>query len=141
MYKQNWMKRRYFMSNLADRENSRARSARLGFRATHEQQALIRRAAEITHKSVTEFVLDSACEAAANALLDQRLFLVDDEAWQKFQDALDEPAKVKPKLQKLIKEKARTFYQKFDFEQSPLDPLHLMLLLKDAKKTVEDIKS
>ena len=100
------MKRRYFMSNLADRENSTARSARLGFRATHEQQVLIRRAAEITHKSVTEFVLDSACQAAANALLDQRLFLVDDEAWQKFQEALDEPAKVKPKLQKLIKEKA-----------------------------------
>jgi uncharacterized protein (DUF1778 family) len=63
-------------------------------------------AAEITHKSITEFVLDSACQAAANALLDQRLFLVDDEAWQKFQDALDEPAKVKPKLRKLIEEKA-----------------------------------
>jgi uncharacterized protein (DUF1778 family) len=106
MYKQNWMKRRCFMNNLADKENSTARSSRLGFRATPRQQVLIRRAAEITHKSVTEFVLDSACEAAANALLDQRLFLVDDEAWQKFQDALDEPAKVKPKLQKLIKEKA-----------------------------------
>ena len=38
-------------------------------------------------------------------------------------------------------EKACTFYQKFDFEPSPIDPLHLMLLLKDAKKTVEDIKS
>jgi hypothetical protein len=84
--------------------------------------------------------LDSACEAATNALLDQRLFLVDDEAWQKFQDALDEPEKVKPKLQKLIEEKSRTFYQQFDFEPSPIDPLQLMLLLKDAKKTVEDIK-
>lgn len=94
------------MSNLADKENSTARSSRLGFRVTPQQHVLIRRAAEITHKSVTEFVLDSACEAAANALLDQRLFLVDDEAWQKFQDALDEPAKVKPKLRKLIKEKA-----------------------------------
>jgi GNAT superfamily N-acetyltransferase len=37
--------------------------------------------------------------------------------------------------------KARTFYQKFDFEPSPIDPLHLMLLLKDANKTVEGIKS
>jgi GNAT superfamily N-acetyltransferase len=37
-------------------------------------------------------------------------------------------------------EKARTFYQQFDFEPSPIDPLKLMLLLKDAKKTVEDIK-
>ncbi len=36
-------------------------------------------------------------------------------------------------------EKARTFYQQFDFEPSPIDPLKLMLLLKDAKKSVEDI--
>lgn len=94
------------MSNLTNKENSTSRTARLGFRATPQQQILIRRAAEITHKSVTEFVLDSTCAAAEKALLDQRLFLVDDEAWQKFQDALDESAKVKPKLQKLIREKA-----------------------------------
>lgn len=37
-------------------------------------------------------------------------------------------------------DKARTFYQQFDFEPSPIDPLKLMLLLKDAKKTVEEIK-
>ena len=37
-------------------------------------------------------------------------------------------------------EKARTFYKQFDFVPSPIDPLQLMLLLKDAKKTVEDIK-
>jgi hypothetical protein len=37
-------------------------------------------------------------------------------------------------------EKARTFYQKFDFEPSPIDPLQLMLLLKDARRSVEDIK-
>jgi GNAT superfamily N-acetyltransferase len=37
-------------------------------------------------------------------------------------------------------EKARTFYQKFDFDPSPIDPLQLMLLLKDARRTVEDIK-
>jgi uncharacterized protein (DUF1778 family) len=94
------------MSNLSEIEDSATRSARLGFRATHQQQVLIRQAAKITHKSVTEFVLDSACEAAENALLDQRLFLVDDETRQKFQDALDKPAKVKPKLKRLIQGKA-----------------------------------
>jgi predicted N-acetyltransferase YhbS len=34
-------------------------------------------------------------------------------------------------------EKARTFYERFDFEPSPTDPLHLMLLIKDARRTVE----
>ncbi|WP_226944576.1 DUF1778 domain-containing protein [Pseudomonas sp. FME51] len=34
------------------------RSARLGLRATPEQEALLRRAAEVTHKSLTDFILD-----------------------------------------------------------------------------------
>ena len=33
-------------------------------------------------------------------------------------------------------DKARKFYERFDFESSPIDPLKLMLLLKDARKTV-----
>jgi hypothetical protein len=32
-------------------------------------------------------------------------------------------------------EKARRFYERFDFEPSPVDPLKLMLLIKDAEKT------
>ncbi len=73
--------------------------------ATLHQDALIRRAAEATRKSVTEFVLDSACRAAENALLDQRLFLLNDLDWQKFQETLDRPARVRPRLQKLMKDK------------------------------------
>lgn len=33
-------------------------------------------------------------------------------------------------------EKARIFYERFDFESSPIDPMKLMLLLKDAQKTI-----
>ena len=33
-------------------------------------------------------------------------------------------------------QKARNFYEQFDFEPSPIDPLKLMLLLKDAKKAI-----
>jgi len=32
-------------------------------------------------------------------------------------------------------EKARRFYERFDFESSPVDPLKLMVLIKDAEKT------
>jgi hypothetical protein len=35
----------------------------------------------------------------------------DDKVWQKFRDALDEPSKVKPKLQKLIKAQEFAFPQ------------------------------
>lgn len=36
-------------------------------------------------------------------------------------------------------EKARAFYERFGFGSSPVDPLKLMLLIKDAKKTMETL--
>jgi uncharacterized protein (DUF1778 family) len=37
------------------------------------QEAILKRAADARHKSLTEFILDSACSAAEQTLLDQRL--------------------------------------------------------------------
>ena len=34
-------------------------------------------------------------------------------------------------------EKARNFYEYFGFEPSPIDSLKLMLLIKDARKTID----
>ena len=59
-----------------------ARSARLGLRATPEQEVVLRRAAEVAHKSLTDFILDSACLAAEQTLLDQRLFMVSGSQYQ-----------------------------------------------------------
>ena len=53
-----------------------ARSARLGLRATPEQEVVLRRAAEVAHKSLTDFILDSACLALEQSLPGQRLFMV-----------------------------------------------------------------
>jgi predicted N-acetyltransferase YhbS len=36
-------------------------------------------------------------------------------------------------------EKARKFYEHFGFEPSPIDPLKLMLLIKDARKTIASL--
>ena len=35
-----------------------------------------------------------------------------------------------------IHDEAKTFYLKYGFESSPTDPLHLMLLMKDVRKTL-----
>lgn len=94
------------MSTLATHGKLTARTARLGIRATPRQQMLIVRAAEAANKSVTEFILHSACEAAENTLLNQRFFLLNDEEWKKFQENLEQPAKIKPGLKKLLEEKA-----------------------------------
>ena len=82
------------------------RSGRLGFRTTPVQAALIQRAAEVSRKSITEFVLSSVCEKAEQTLLDQRLFMVDEDTWMTFQDVLERPAQVKTDLQALIAEPA-----------------------------------
>jgi uncharacterized protein (DUF1778 family) len=68
-----------------------ARSARLGLRATPAQETVLRRAAEVTHKSLTDFILDAAYQAAEQTLLDQRLFMVSGSQYQAILDILDRP--------------------------------------------------
>ncbi len=79
-----------------------ARSGRLGLRATPEQERVLRRAAEVAHKSLTDFILDSACQAAEQTLLDQRLFLVSGGEYQALLDLLDRPAQDNPGLRDLF---------------------------------------
>jgi len=51
----------------------------------------LRRAAEVAHKSLTDFILDSACLAAEQTLLDQRLFKVSGAQYQALMDLLEQP--------------------------------------------------
>ncbi len=82
------------------------RSARLGLRATREQEAVLRRAADVAHKSLTDFILDSACLAAQQTLLDQRLFVVSGSQCQELMDLLERPAQPNEGLQVLFSRKA-----------------------------------
>jgi uncharacterized protein (DUF1778 family) len=86
--------------------SSNGRSARLGLRATQEQEIVLRRAAEIAHKSLTDFILDSACLAAEQTLLDQRLFMVSGDQYQAFMDLLDLPEQSNQGLVDLFSRKA-----------------------------------
>jgi uncharacterized protein (DUF1778 family) len=83
-----------------------ARSARLGLRATPEQEAVLRRAAEVSQKSLTDFILDSACLAAEQTLLDQRLFMVSGQQYQALMDLLDRPEQANAGLDDLFHRKA-----------------------------------
>lgn len=79
-----------------------ARSARLGLRATHAQETVLRRAAEVAHKSLTDFILDAAYQAAEQTLLDQRLFMVSGSQYQALLDMLDRPESDNPGLTDLF---------------------------------------
>ncbi|HMO45627.1 MAG TPA: DUF1778 domain-containing protein [Rubrivivax sp.] len=78
------------------------RSARLGLRTTPQQEAVLRRAAEVSNKSMTAFILDSAVQAAEHTLLDQRLFLVTGRQSRALLDLLDRPARDNPRLRDLF---------------------------------------
>jgi uncharacterized protein (DUF1778 family) len=79
-----------------------ARSARLGLRATPEQETVLRRAAAVAHKSLTDFILDAAYQAAEQTLLDQRLFMVSGSQDQAFLEMLDRPGSDNPGLADLF---------------------------------------
>lgn len=86
--------------------SSAVRSSRLGLRATPEQEVVLRRAAEVVHKSLTDFILDSACLAAQQTLLDQRLFMVSEAQYQSLMDLLDQPEQTNEGLRDLFARKA-----------------------------------
>ena len=82
------------------------RSARFGLRASREQESVLRLAAEASHKSLTDFILDSACAAAEQTLLDQRMFMVSGQDYQTLMDLLEAPAKSNSGLKKLFSKPA-----------------------------------
>lgn len=79
-----------------------ARSARFGIRATPVQETILRQAAEASHKTLTDFILDSACSAAEQTLMDQRLFMVSEAQYQNLLELLDQPAGDNEGLERLF---------------------------------------
>ena len=69
-----------------------AKSERIEVRTTPAMKALLQRAATFSHKNVTEFLLEAGINAAEEALIDRRMFRLDDAQWQAFQDVFDRPA-------------------------------------------------
>ena len=51
-------------------------------------------------------MLDAACREATSVLLDQRLFLLDEKAFRRFNDALDKAPADNPRLRRLLATKA-----------------------------------
>lgn len=77
----------------------------LNIRAKEAQRALIDTAAAILHKSRTDFILDIACQAAENVILDRRMFNLDDEQYAEFINMLDAPVTANPALDTLLARK------------------------------------
>ena len=83
---------------------SLSKTERIDVRASSAVKQLLQEAARSCHKNVSEFLLEAGVIAADQALADRRRFALDDERWQAFQQALDRPVQVKPRLKKLLGE-------------------------------------
>lgn len=55
-------------------------------------------------KSVTDFVLETACAAAEDALVEKQHFVVGAVEWKAFTKALDRPARSHARLARLLRE-------------------------------------
>jgi uncharacterized protein (DUF1778 family) len=83
-----------------------ARSARVDLCMTPTTKRTLQRAAAVSSKTLTEFLLDTALNAALDTLADRRVFQLDEKRWAKFMRELATPAKKNPRLRKLLARRA-----------------------------------
>lgn len=81
---------------------SQTRRDTLNIRIKPTERSLIDRAAELTGKTRTDFVLDATRRAAEEALLDRTLFIASPEAYAKFLARLDAPPKANARLKRSL---------------------------------------
>lgn len=82
------------------------RAQNINLRVTHNQKALIDRAATALGRSRSDFMLDAACQEAESVLLDQRYFVLSGSDFKKFTALLDKPPASNPRLERLLRTKA-----------------------------------
>ncbi|HLI76196.1 MAG TPA: DUF1778 domain-containing protein [Acidobacteriaceae bacterium] len=82
-----------------------AKETRISVRIKPAQKALIARAAQLRHTTLTEFVLENALQAASKLVAEEKHFEMTPEQFKRFCRALDAPpAKNLKAMQRLLNE-------------------------------------
>ncbi|GAB6071525.1 hypothetical protein JCM30760_26230 [Thiomicrorhabdus hydrogeniphila] len=77
----------------------------INLRVLPEQKALISQAADILKMDRTAFILNTVCREAEEVLLNQRVFLLSDKAFDHFEQILKKPLPSSNALEKLLSDK------------------------------------
>ena len=85
-------------------QTTETRNEKLDLRLTPTAKRMLQSAALAAHRSVSEFVLESALARAEETLPDRQRFGLTAEQWEAFQAALSAPPRPLPQLAKLLKE-------------------------------------
>lgn len=78
------------------------RSEKLDLRLTRAAKRALQAASAVAHRSVSEFVLESALARADETLADRRTFGLNSTQWKAFMAALDAPPRPLPRLERLL---------------------------------------
>jgi uncharacterized protein (DUF1778 family) len=78
------------------------RTEKLDLRVSRSAKAKLQAAAAASHRSMSDFVMESALARAEDTLAERRIFSLGAEAWAAFQAALDAPVRPLPRLQALL---------------------------------------
>lgn len=78
------------------------KATKVQLRLRPAQKAVLARAAELRHTSLSNFMLEHAYEAAQQVLAEQVDIVMPPAEWQAFCAALDAPPRVIPALKKLL---------------------------------------
>jgi uncharacterized protein (DUF1778 family) len=85
-------------------QNTETRNEKLDLRLTASAKRALQIAAGAAHRSVSEFVLESALARAEETLPDRHRFGLTADQWEAFQSALDAPPRPAPRLARLLAE-------------------------------------
>lgn len=80
------------------------RTQKLDLRLTPNAKRALQNAAEASHKTLSDFVLESALARADTVLADRQTFRLDAQRWSTFMAALDAQPKPRPRLARLLSE-------------------------------------
>jgi uncharacterized protein (DUF1778 family) len=89
--------------------SDRTTTARLEARLPSEVHALLKRAAEIEGRSLTDFVVAAASAAARKTIEDAGMIRLSLEDQQRFAEALINPPRLTPAMKRAIKRHRRLF--------------------------------
>jgi uncharacterized protein (DUF1778 family) len=78
----------------------RVRAARLGFRVDGETNALVKRAAELERRSLTEFCLTALADAARTTIARHETLVLSERDREVFFDILINPPEINPRLRR-----------------------------------------
>lgn len=80
------------------------KETRLSIRTSEPEKKILMHAARLQHTNISQFVLQTALDAAQAVLADQAEFRLPPAQWKAFCERLDAPAKVIPAVRDLFRE-------------------------------------